>query len=114
MRRTQAIFVIVALLTVPLAPIAWGMACEASSSSPMMCCLPHTSHSQQGKPMACHCPVKSGKQLPDVGLIAPIPLATLAARVKFLAPEDIRRIFFAFSQSYASGFLPAPFEPPRP
>jgi hypothetical protein len=112
MRRAQAILVIVALLAIPLAPIAWGMACEASPSL-MMCCLPHGSHSLQGKPMACHCPMNSGKHVPDVGLIAPIPLATAAERAKIIAPEDARRILFAFSQSAASGFLPAPFEPPR-
>jgi hypothetical protein len=112
MRRIQAILAIAALLTVPLAPIAWGMACEASSA-PMMCCLPHGSHSHQGKPMICHCPMKSGKHLPDVGLIAPIPPATPAALVRISAPEDARRFFVAFSQSTASGFLPTPFEPPR-
>jgi hypothetical protein len=112
MHRANAILAIVALLTVPLAPIAWGMACEASSA-PMMCCLPHGSQSEQGKPMMCHCPMKSGKHLPDVGLIAPIPAATLAALARINAPENARRIFVAFSQSTVSGFLPAPFQPPR-
>jgi len=112
MRRIHAFIAIVALLTVPLAPIAWDMACEASSA-PMMCCLPHGSHSQQGKLMMCHCPGKSGNRLPNVGLIAPIPPATPAALVRIYAPEDTRRIFFAFSQSIAAGFVPAPFEPPR-
>jgi hypothetical protein len=112
MRRTNAILAIVALLTVPLAPIAWGMACEASSA-PMMCCLPHGSHSQPGKPMMCHCPGKSGKHLPDVGLIAPIPPATVSALVRVNAPEHARGVLVAFSQPTASGFLPAPFEPPR-
>ncbi|MGA8768165.1 MAG: hypothetical protein WB559_14190 [Candidatus Acidiferrales bacterium] len=112
MRRTQAILVIAALLAIPLAPIAWGMACK-TFSSPMMCCLPHGPHSQSGKPIACHCPMKFGKQLPDVGLIAPIPIAASAARAEIIAPEDARRTFFAFSQLAALGFLPAPFEPPR-
>jgi hypothetical protein len=112
MRRIQAILAIAALLTVPLAPIAWGMACEASSA-PMMCCLPHGSHSQQGKPVICHCPMKSGKHLPDGGLVAPIPLATPSERVQIISPEDARRFFVAVSQSAASGFLPTPFEPPR-
>jgi hypothetical protein len=112
MRRAQAILAIVALLAIPLAPIAWGMACEASSS-PMMCCLPHGSHAQSGKPMACHCAGKSTKQLPDVGMIAPIPLAAPAARATIIAPENARRAFFAFSQSKTSGYLSVPFEPPR-
>jgi hypothetical protein len=112
MRRIQAILAVAALLTVPLAPIAWGTACEASSAS-MMCCLPHGTHSQQGKPMICHCPMKSGKHPPDVGLIAPIPPATPLALASINDPENARRTFVAFSQSTASGFLPTPFEPPR-
>jgi hypothetical protein len=112
MRRTQATFVIVALLAIPIAPLAWGMACEASSS-PMMCCLPQGPHSLAGKPMACHCPMKSANQLPDIGLIAPIPLAAPAARATIIPPEESRRMLLAFSQLAASGFLPAPFEPPR-
>src|ERR1700689_3974411 len=98
MRRTSAILALSALLTVPLAPIAWGMACEASSA-PMMCCLPHGAHSQQAKPMMCHCPMKSGKHLPDVGLIAPISPATLTALVRMNAPENARRLFVAFARS---------------
>jgi hypothetical protein len=112
MRRTNAIVAIMALLTVPLAPIAWGMACE-TASAPMMCCLPHGSHSQPTKAMMCHCSGKSGKHLPDVGLIAPIPPVTLTALVTLNAPEDARRMVVAFSRSTVSGFLPAPFEPPR-
>ncbi len=112
MRRTQAILAIVALLAIPIAPLAWGMACEASSS-PMMCCLPHSSHSLAGKPIACHCPMKSVNQEPDVGMIAPIPLATPAAHATIIVPEDANRTFFAFSQLAASGFLPVPFQPPR-
>jgi hypothetical protein len=112
MHRTVAILAIVALLTVPLAPIAWGMACE-TSQAPMMCCLPHGSQAQLGKPMMCHCPVKSGRHLPDIGFIAPIPPATPAALVRINTPENARRVLVASSPSTASGFLPAPFEPPR-
>ncbi|HXO44748.1 MAG TPA: hypothetical protein VN846_04715 [Candidatus Cybelea sp.] len=112
MHRTVAVLAVVALLAVPLAPIAWGMACE-TSRAPMMCCLPHGTPVQQGKPMMCHCPVKSGRQLPNIGFIAPIPPATMAALVRFNTPEDARRDRVVFSPSTAFGFLPAPFEPPR-
>jgi hypothetical protein len=112
MRRTVALLAVVALLTVPLAPIAWGMACE-TSQAPMMCCLPHGSHSQQGKPMMCHCPTKYGNNLPNVGFIAPIAPATPAALVRINAPELARSIRVVFSPSTVSGFLSAPFEPPR-
>ena len=112
MNRVSAIFAILSLLTVPLAPIAWGMACESSSCT-MMCCVPHGSHSRTGKPMVCHCAGKSERHPPDIGLVAPIPLAAPAARAEIVAPKDARRNFFAFSESTASGFLSAPFEPPR-
>jgi len=112
MRRTQAILAIVTLLAVPLTPLAWGMACEASSAS-VMCPLMPSSHSQPGQRAICHCPVKSGKQSPAVGLLAPIPLATPSDRVQIISPEDARRTFLAVSHSAASGFLSAPFEPPR-
>jgi hypothetical protein len=112
MRRAQAILAIVTLLVVPLTPLAWGMACEASSAS-VMCPLMASSHSQPGQRAICHCPVKSGKQSPDVGLLAPIPLATPSERVQIISPEDARRAFFSISQSAAPGFLAAPFEPPR-
>jgi hypothetical protein len=112
MRRTQAILVIAALLALPLAPMAWGMACEASSA-PMMCCLPHTAHVQPGKPTLCHCAGNTEKQRPDAGLVAPIPLATPSARARIITPDDSRRTFSRFSQSTAFGFRSAPFEPPR-
>lgn len=112
MSRALAILAILSLLTVPLAPIAWGMACEASSA-PMMCCLPHGSHSHSAKPMVCHCAGKSEKHPPDLGLVAPIPLAAPAALIRINAPEDARRVFVAFSQTTASGLLSAPFQLPR-
>jgi hypothetical protein len=112
MRRTVAVLAVVALLTVPLAPIAWGMACE-TSHAPMMCCLPHGASFQQAKPMMCHCPMKSGRHLPNIGLIAPIPPATPAALIRINTPANARCVRVAFAPSTASGFLPAPFEPPR-
>jgi hypothetical protein len=112
MRRLQAILAIAVLLALPLAPLAWSMACEASAA-PMMCCLPHGAHSQGGKPMYCHCAGKSQSHPPDVGLVAPIPPVTISALAKILAPADARVSLSAFSQSGAAGFLSAPFEPPR-
>jgi hypothetical protein len=112
MRRAQAILVVVALLAAPLALLARGMACESSSCT-MMCCLPQGSHSHQGQPMACNCPMKSGKRLPDFGLLAPIAPTAPAAHVTLAAPEITRGFFSVFAQSASSGFLSAPFEPPR-
>ncbi len=112
MRRVFAIVAILSLLTAPLAPIAWGMTCESSPCT-MLCRVPHGSHSRAGKPMVCHCTGKSDKHPLDVGVVAPNPLAVPPARGEIVAPKDARRNFFAFSQSTTSGFLSAPFEPPR-
>jgi hypothetical protein len=112
MRRAQAIFVVIAILALPLAPLAWGMACE-SESVPMMCCIMHTSHSASGQLMRCHCTGKSQQPPPDTGMIPPIPPGIAAARIEIAAPQDAREKFFAFSKSETSGYLSAPFEPPR-
>jgi len=112
MRRAQAILVVLALLALPLAPLAWGMACE-SASVPMMCCMMHATHSPSGKPMLCRCTGKSQKPAPDTGLIAPIPPGIAVAHVEISAPQDARDRFLAFAESAASGYSSAPFEPPR-
>jgi hypothetical protein len=91
MRRAQAILVIVALLSTPLALLARvndpGMPdCNG------MCCLPHSSHHHspartpppepQKDDMACHhgaagqmmeCSMNSGQHRMDYGLLAPFP-----------------------------------------
>lgn len=112
MRRALAIFAVLALLALPLAPLAWGMACE-SSSVPMMCCLMHATHSPSGQPVACHCTGKSQKHAPEMGMIAPIPPITAAPRVEIAAPQGLQENSLAYSRSAASGFRSAPFEPPR-
>jgi len=110
MRRAKAILVIVALLALPLAPLAWGIACE-SSSGPMMCCMMR--HSSSGRPMPCHCTGSSQKHAPDVSVIAPIPPGKAEARIELLSPQDARTNFFVFSASTASGYSSILFEPPR-
>jgi hypothetical protein len=112
MHRAVAILVVVAILTLPLAPLAWGMACE-SASVPMMCCLLHKTHSPSGKPMPCHCTGKSEKPAPDIVLVAPIPPGTTEARIEIVSPQDARTSFLAFSASTAAGHPSVPFEPPR-
>ena len=112
MRRAEIILVIVALLATPLALVARGMACESSACT-MMCCLPHGSHSHQGQPMVCHCQDKSGKHLPDFGLIAPIAPTMIEAFVVVGAPDASRYPVRTYMQSPARGFAPTPFDPPR-
>jgi hypothetical protein len=112
MRRAQAIFVVLALLALPLAPLAWGLACE-DASVPMMCCLMHTTHSPSGQPVACHCTGKSPKHAPEIGMISPIPPVTATLRVEIAPPQRALDNSLGYSRSETAGFRSAPFEPPR-
>ena len=111
MQRAKVTIVIVALLAVPLALLARGMACE-SSSGPRVCrmlCGPQ--HGNQ--PMVCHCAEKSSKHIPDFGLIAPLPPTEPEAFVVLAAPDSLRQPMHSQSQVSRPGFVPVPFEPPK-
>ncbi|HXX17847.1 MAG TPA: hypothetical protein VEJ46_00450 [Candidatus Acidoferrum sp.] len=112
MRRAKAMLVIVALLATPLALVARAMACESAACT-MMCCLPHGFHPHAGQPMTCHCQTKSGKQLPDFGLIAPIAPTMTEQFVAVDAPDAFRRSMQISSQAPTQGFSIGPFNPPR-
>jgi hypothetical protein len=112
MRRAQAIFVIAALLTLPLAPLAWGMTCD-SNSLPMMCCLMHKTQSAPGKHMICQCQGKAQPHTAEFTLLAPIPPGTASAHFAIAGPQHSRDDFRALRLTTISGFRSAPFEPPR-
>jgi hypothetical protein len=112
MRRVQAIFVVLAVLALPLAPLAWGFSCE-SVSAPVFYCPMHSAHSAPGKPMICQCPGQSQQRTPDFAFVAPIPPGTVAARIESAIPQTARDNFFALAQTTVSGFRSVPFEPPR-
>ncbi|MGB9070304.1 MAG: hypothetical protein WCC21_17180 [Candidatus Acidiferrales bacterium] len=112
MRRAEAILVVLTLLALPLAPLAWGVSCQ-SAAGPMFCCLMHKMQTPSGKPMICHCPGRSQQQTPEFTMVAPIPPAAAAARVEVTAPQEVRGSFYMLSQTIASGFRSAPFKPPR-
>ncbi len=132
MRRTQAILVIIALLSTPLALLA-RVNDPGMSDCNGMCCLPHGSHHHspartpppepQKDGMACHhgaagqmmeCSMNSGQHRMDYGLLAPFP----PARVSELASVDVPKVSrFANSRipadNLSAGFLAGPFQPPR-
>jgi len=112
MRRAQVFLVIAALLATPLALLARAEACNSAACT-MMCCLPHGAHSHPGQPMACHCPSKSGKHLPEFGLIAPIAPTAPEAFATVAAPASSRTAVPLSSLSLTQGFSAAPFNPPR-
>jgi hypothetical protein len=110
--RAPIAVVILALLATPLALLARARACESASCT-VMCCLPHSSHSQAGVGMACHCSTKSGKQLPDFGRIAPIAPTTPEEFASVDAPDRSRQPLRSLSPSIAQGFASTPFNPPK-
>jgi hypothetical protein len=111
MQRVKAAIILVALLAVPLAFLARGMACE-SASGLMICCMLHGSH-HGNQPMVCHCAGKSSQHLPDFGLIAPLPPTEPEAFAVVAAPSFLRQPIHSQSQSSLPGFVSVPFEPPK-
>jgi hypothetical protein len=130
MRRVQAIIVVVALLATPLALLAHA----ASVGNPgcnRMCCLQHHSHPAHthhpaktataqgafchlgGAHQDCSCSMRAGDQQMDYGFLAPIVPATPSAIASVVIPNATRRIASPISALLTTGFLSAPFEPPR-
>jgi len=125
MRRSQAIFVIIALLAAPLALLARGMGGDTSACN-HMCCLRHDSHPTAGKTLGegmmchrtaashgCECAMNSGRNSIDYGFLAPIVPTSASAIVSILNPQVSREYFGRPIEVAISGFLSAPFEPPR-
>lgn len=121
MRRVQAILVMLALLATPMALLARSdcnqSACDCMCTLVNKTLLAHGHHA----PLLCgqaagslhHCTMNTKHHPPDYGLstlmapTAPLPVAELTASVtaaQVLAPQML---------STPSGFLAAPFEPPR-
>jgi len=110
MRRLQILVVLLALLATPLALLARSMACNSASCT-MMCCLPHA-HSH-GKFIPCHCSTKSGKQLPDFGLISLIAPTMTEEFLALDAPAATRHFVPSHSQWPPQEFPSELFNPPR-
>ncbi|HSY58660.1 MAG TPA: hypothetical protein VK795_03820 [Terriglobales bacterium] len=130
MRRTQAIVVVLVLLASPLSLLArasFGMDGDCNN----LCCLIHGSHAGHAhmvtpktpdKDMACHhgeaghaieCTMKARHSGPDFGFFAPIAPTTPSALVTVTSPSPSRTGFTRPNELIISGFLEAPFEPPR-
>ena len=130
MRRLQAIVIVLALLASPLSLLArasFGMGSDCNN----LCCLPHgphTAHSHAAAAkaaetgMACHhgetghateCTMKAGHLGMAYGLLAPIAPTTPSAFVRIALPAPSRATVGQSTQFPATGFVAAPFEPPR-
>jgi hypothetical protein len=133
MRRAEAIFLIAVLLALPLTLLVGGS--SASGMCDGYCCLPHGHHMAQmqmanhsmgeGKSsegMSCHrgaavhlmdCTMKSNSRGMDYTILAPVPPTNMSASAAPVLPVVSRQVSIAISQESNSGFLSAPFEPPR-
>jgi hypothetical protein len=133
MRRAEAIFLIALLLALPLALLTGGG--SAPSMCDAYCCLPHAHHSAQmqqpshqmgndksSEEMSCHrgaaghfldCSMKSNSRGMDYSILTPLAPTNLSSSAALLLLLASRRVFVEFSQDTASGYLSAPFEPPR-
>jgi hypothetical protein len=132
MRQVQAIFVVVALLAMPLALLARAVD-PGMPDCNGMCCLPHGSHhhapARNSSPeppkddRACHhgaaghlmeCSMRSGEQRMDYGLLAPFPPAHTSA-LAFIDRPNVSRFgnLQFLADNLPAGFLAGPFQPPR-
>jgi hypothetical protein len=124
MRRAQAIFVVVMLAALPLAMLAQTGQAPACDG---MCCVRHTAHAPGShgtslpEGMSCHhgaaihifeCGMHS-KQHSQVALLAPLPSTMLSSFVALPLPTQSRHSLVQNTQPAFSGFLSAPFQPPR-
>ncbi len=132
MRRVQAILVIVALLSTPLALLARAVE-PGMPDCNGMCCLPHGGHHHSpakniapaapDDEMACHhgavghmmdCSMRSAQQRMDYGLIAPFPPARTSVVASIDLPKVSRLVRSQFPAcNLSTGFLAGPFQPPR-
>jgi hypothetical protein len=129
-KRAHAILVIVVLLAAPLALLARGMDGDSGECN-RMCCLRHGSHSNPrphaadnslSEGMMCHrspavhnceCAMSPGPNSLDYGFLAPMAPTAPSAIMNTPKPEVTRKYFARLTEVTPSGFLAAPFEPPR-
>lgn len=121
MRRVHAIFVIVALLATPLALLARTDCMETTCDC--MCALVQkslASRAQHAK-MLCgqlpgqkpSCATNAKNHSPDYGLNTMMAPTAPASLVALVAPGATRQTVLRYAQIIPSGFLSAPFQPPR-
>jgi len=117
MFRTQAIVVVKALLSVPLALLARGLACDTSNCQCAAMCgaQEHSAHRTLcgEAPRAPMCGTHQGHHALDYGFIAPIAPTAPLSQVKLDSPVLSRELIAEYAQSSVAGFFSAPFEPPR-
>lgn len=126
MRRAQCIFVILAILALPLSLLARAL--NTTDCCDKMCCLPH--HHQHSAaipapdPSVAHCRENAASHstqcdltcanaLPDYGLTALMLPAFPLAAASISTPASMRSTIFCSAALASLGFLDLPLQPPR-
>lgn len=132
MLRAQAIIVIVALLSTPLALLARTTGTDSMACNDGMCCLPHgphhpvPHHAPQGSAhegIFCEhgavshiieCTMNAGHHRADYGFLSPIA-PTKPSALASIAILNLPRMagFQSAAQNLSAGFIANPFQPPR-
>jgi hypothetical protein len=130
MYRTQAVILVVVLLSAPLALLGRSSPdqCDCCNG---FCCLPHTHQSapmhhpdgkRQSRGLPCHhcaaepgmqCAMQCGNHRAEFGYITPLAPTILTPTANLSGPNMSARIFTQTLLLPVSGFLSAPFIPPR-
>jgi hypothetical protein len=130
--RVQAIIVIVALLSTPLALLARITGTNSMDCNDGMCCLPRGSHHSAARhapkepvheAMSCEhsaashiieCTMNSGHHRADYGFVSPIA-PTKPSALASIAMLNLPRMagFQSAAQNLSAGFIANPFQPPR-
>src|ERR1700690_2992600 len=117
MLRFPVYLVIAALLATPLALLARGIACNPSQCDCMALCARqaaardmHLCGATKHAPM---CGTHRGNHALDYGFISPMAPTAPIPRAQLAGPSSSNEFVAAYAQSSVTGFLPAPFEPPR-
>jgi len=123
MLRIPAFAVIVAVFCAPLALLVRGIVCDPAECQCMTICAMHHSASASGARVLCGSPASAG-QAPmcgmhqghhaiDYGFIAPFAPTIISANATIASPTPSTEFAPLIAESSVSGFLTAPFEPPR-
>jgi len=121
MRRAQAILVLLALFSAPLALLARGEACAEACSK--FCCvaLHHSSHSDSAGAGHCHgnpqstrcCDEAAPNHALDFGFTILLPLTIIPSAASLGAPAISGTAITSAAIFVSSRYTPPPFEPPR-
>jgi hypothetical protein len=123
MLKALAIAVMVAMFCAPLALLVRGIVCDPAECQCITVCAMHRSTSASGTGALCGsaasasqgpmCGMHQGHHALDYGFIAPFAPMIASANATIALPAPSTGFATIVAESFVSGFLTTPFEPPR-